>query len=135
MARVIERVAGHYEVQQEELGKAYQWRPGSVVVECKCGERASLTSSTTACDECGSDHTSTVWEGLAVKRVGDKTLHPWRYDGPGDREDDGLPYYRDLWLNSVSVYRGTVKGGHQGDKYALKLRNAGDSEGLLRLHT
>jgi hypothetical protein len=39
VARVIERVAEHYEAQDVELGRIYRWCPGSVVVECKCGER------------------------------------------------------------------------------------------------
>jgi hypothetical protein len=36
--RVIERVRGHYEVQEVECGKVYKWRPESVVVACECGE-------------------------------------------------------------------------------------------------
>lgn len=90
MAEVIERVEGRYEVQDVEFGRVYSWRPGGVVVECRCGERRTLTSSETVCG-CGADHAAVVDEEMVDRPVVDEDLHPWRYDA-GDREDAGIPY-------------------------------------------
>lgn len=84
--QVIERTEGHYDVQEVEFGTVYRWCPECVVVECVCGERLILTRSESTC-ECGTDHTSVVGEELAARRLGDETIHPWRYSG--DREDTG----------------------------------------------
>ena len=57
MARVIERVAEHYEAQDVELGR---------ISPC----------------ECGADHTAGVREELVLKAVDEDceaTRHPWRY--------------------------------------------------------
>lgn len=75
--RVIERVRGHYEVQDVEMGKIYKWRPESVVVECECGEELTLSALRTTCDECAADHGAIVGEVLEV-RPEDKVDHPWR---------------------------------------------------------
>lgn len=88
--RVIERVEARYEVQDVELGKVYRWRPESVVVECGCGERLSLSASRTDCDECGTDHAVAVREESSEGHQSDEALHPWRYSE--DREDDVLPF-------------------------------------------
>jgi hypothetical protein len=81
----------HYEVQEVEMGEVYTWRPGSVVVECDCGERPTLTASTTTCGGCGADHKAVAREGLVDDgRLGDETVHPWHY--AEDREGAGLPY-------------------------------------------
>jgi hypothetical protein len=85
----IKHTEGCYEVQDVEFGKVYRWRPESLVVECECGERPTLTRSETTCEWCGTDHTVTVGEGSIVGQLDDETLHPWRY--AGDREDTGLP--------------------------------------------
>jgi hypothetical protein len=40
VAKVIERVQAHYEVEDVEMGKVYTWRPQSVVVQCEeCVEK------------------------------------------------------------------------------------------------
>ncbi len=88
MANVVECVEGSYEVQDVEFGRVYKWRPERVVVECDCGERATLSGSGTTCG-CGADHTEVVREELAGSSE-DEVLHPWRY--AGDREDYSLPY-------------------------------------------
>ena len=85
---VIERAEGRYEVQDVEFGRVYKWRPERIVVECGCGERATLTACETAC-RCGADHAMVVREEM-VGCCEDETLHPWRY--AGDREDTGIPY-------------------------------------------
>jgi hypothetical protein len=61
---VIERVQAHYEVQDVEMGKVYRWCPESVVVECECGKKQTLTASKNACGECGADHRVIVDEVL-----------------------------------------------------------------------
>jgi hypothetical protein len=69
------------------FGKVYAWHPGSVVIECDCGERLTLTGSKTVCG-CGADHEATIREELSARKPGGGGLHPWRYSA--DREDVGL---------------------------------------------
>jgi hypothetical protein len=92
MLTMVERVEGHYEVQDVEFGQVYRWCPECVVVECDCGERLSLTGSTTVCSWCGAAHTDIVQEEQDIKGqlLRDEDLHPWRY--AGDREDIGIPF-------------------------------------------
>jgi hypothetical protein len=91
-AKVIERVEGHYEVQEVPFGQVYSWCPGRLVLACTCGEELILTSSMpTPCPRCGADHTMyVIQEELTTWLLGDEALHPWRY--AGDRKDAGLPY-------------------------------------------
>ncbi|HZY57915.1 MAG TPA: hypothetical protein VFE09_08990 [Rubrobacteraceae bacterium] len=84
--QVIMSTAGRYEVQELEFGQVYKWHPETVVVECDCGERPTLTSSTTTC-ECGADHAAVVREWLAFRRR-EEVARPWRYYSGGDA---GLP--------------------------------------------
>ena len=63
MTTVIDRIEGHYEVQELPYGKDYVWNPECVVVECDCRERLTLTASETTC-KCGADHTGLVQEEL-----------------------------------------------------------------------
>ena len=44
MAKVIERVQAHYEVHDVEMGKVYRWHPESIVLECNCGNKLTLTA-------------------------------------------------------------------------------------------
>lgn len=85
--RVVGRVAGHYEVQEElEFGLIYRWCPQCVVVECRCGKSMSLTRSDIlgigpGC-ECGMDHTDSVREEVAYHLLDEdyeSHRHPWRY--------------------------------------------------------
>ena len=86
-----EHTEARYDVQEVEMGKVYTWRPESIVVECGCGERTTLTASTTTCGECGANHADAAREGLDGGGAGDEAAHhPWRY--AKDREDGGLPY-------------------------------------------
>ena len=90
MVAIVEQTEGHYDVQEVEFGRVYRWCLQCVIVDCDCGERLSLTASSTAvCRRCGADHTATVRAELAPKRLGDEVLRPWRY--AGDREGAGLP--------------------------------------------
>ncbi len=78
MATILERTEGHYDVQEVEFGMVYRWCPESVVVECDCGERPTLTSSSITC-ECGADYAAIVWEEFTARRPEDDELaHPWR---------------------------------------------------------
>jgi ribosomal protein S27AE len=78
VTQVIERVEAHYEVQRvEEMDTLYRWCPESVVIECECGERATLAASRSACGECGADHEAIIEEVLNVRQE-DKVEHPWR---------------------------------------------------------
>ena len=77
MAKLIERVEAHYEVQEVEMGKVYRWHPESIVVECYCGKKPTLTASTNACSECGADHRTIVEEVLEGSGE-DEVYHPWR---------------------------------------------------------
>jgi hypothetical protein len=87
---MIEHTEARYEVQDVEMGEVYTWRPESVVVECDCGKRPTLTASKTTCGGCGADHKTVAQEWLDVERLGDEAAHPWRY--AEDRGDAGLPY-------------------------------------------
>jgi hypothetical protein len=65
VAKVIERTRARYEVEDVEYGKVYRWKPESVVVECGCGEKTSLTHLETACEECGAEHrasSESIWQ-------------------------------------------------------------------------
>jgi hypothetical protein len=80
VAKVIERVHAHYEVQDVEMGKVYRWRPESVVVECECGKKPILTASKHICVECRADHRVIVEEVLEARPEEEEEVmdHPWR---------------------------------------------------------
>jgi hypothetical protein len=91
MAKVIERACARYEVEEVEYGKVYRWQPETVVVECTCGEEASLTPSEPACEECGAEYKGLVREDLSdLQPKNDEYVHPWRYWN--DEDDKTLPY-------------------------------------------
>jgi hypothetical protein len=88
---VIERIAEHYDVQEMPYGRAYHWAPKSILVECDCGERLTLSGSVTTCPWCGAD-----WAGMVREKevVGhhlsrDEVRHPWRYWHSA--ENEGVP--------------------------------------------
>ncbi len=92
VAKVIERVRARYEIEDVKHGKVYKWQPETVVVECTCGEKMSLTDSETTCKECAAEHIGLVRENVPdLQPQGDEDIHPWRYTN--DDEDNGaLPY-------------------------------------------
>jgi (Z)-2-((N-methylformamido)methylene)-5-hydroxybutyrolactone dehydrogenase len=45
VAKVIERVEAHYEVQDVEMGTVYRWQPESIVVECYCGKEPTILTN------------------------------------------------------------------------------------------
>ena len=96
--RVVMSTKGHYEVTEVEYGRVYKWHPTQLVVECECGQRPTLTISTTACGECGEDYVEGIreWMGAVVaagapEEEDDKVTHPWRY-WHSSKEDSRLPY-------------------------------------------
>ena len=93
VARVIEKIDAYYDVQQLEFGRAYKWRPGSVLLKCECEEMVYLTASESACEGCGAEHTRLVREGLTERRLeaDERVLHPWRYSAQSDASTS-LPY-------------------------------------------
>ena len=77
MAKVIECLKAHYEVQDLEMGKVYRWCPQKVELQCSCGEQLTLSAFKTTCPECGADHAAIIEEVLEA-RPEDKGDHPWR---------------------------------------------------------
>ena len=88
---VIERIAGHYEIEEVVFGWVYRWHPESILIECECGETVSLTATMTTCEECGAEHTGLVREDLNHRQLGDENLHPWR-NSEIRTATAGLPY-------------------------------------------
>jgi hypothetical protein len=83
MVRIIERVQAHYESREMPFGKVYEWHPACVVLECDCGEKVTLTatSTTTTCGRCSADLSTFVYEIREREgRLPDKLTHPWFYD-------------------------------------------------------
>jgi hypothetical protein len=62
VAKVIERLNAHYEVQDVPMGKVYRWCPERVLVECDCGETPTLAASATICGKCGEDYALLIQE-------------------------------------------------------------------------
>ncbi len=79
VVRVLECVGAHCEVQDVQRARVYRWRPATIVLECECGERTTLTSSNTACAGCGADHTEVFSEVLETRMEEDEGEHPWRF--------------------------------------------------------
>ena len=82
--KVIERVDARYDIQELELGKVYKWRPESLLIQCECGQRTTLTPSDTTCEKCTKEHIDLVGEALRDQRerrrwLREEQLHPWRY--------------------------------------------------------
>ena len=75
MATIIRHTEEHYEVHEIPYGRDYNWCPESVIVECDCGERLSLTATETTCT-CGADHTALVQEGLNSLASSEQTPSP-----------------------------------------------------------
>ena len=83
MVQILERVEAHYESREMPFGKVYVWHPAYVALECDCGEKVTLTatSTTTTCGRCGTELDTFVNE--IREREGplpEKLTHPWFYD-------------------------------------------------------
>jgi hypothetical protein len=83
MVQILERVQAHYESRELPFGKVYEWHPACVALDCDCGEKVTLsaTSTTTTCSRCGADLGTFVYEIREREgRLPDKLTHPWFYD-------------------------------------------------------
>ncbi len=82
MIQILERVEAHYESREVPFGKVYEWHPAHVLLECECGEKWTLsaTSTITTC-KCGLDLGAFVRD-LREREGGlrDELTHPWFYD-------------------------------------------------------
>ena len=95
MVQILDRVQAHYETREVPFGKTYEWHPAYVALECDCGEKATLSatsSTTTTCRGCGAD-LGTFVDDLRESqgRLPDKLTHPWSYDA----EERAEQHYHD----------------------------------------
>ncbi len=92
--RVVERVAGHYNVEEVEFGKVYKWVPANAHIECDCGQSFTVEGATAAssCPRCGTEHTVVV-EGLE--------------DKPLTKEEAYYPTHREYeaWMKGEGSHR------------------------------
>jgi 5-methylcytosine-specific restriction endonuclease McrA len=84
MVQTIEHVQAHYEVHEVPFGITYEWHPANVALECDCGEKVTLsaTSTITTCSGCGADLDDTFVHFISEREghLPDKLTHPWFYD-------------------------------------------------------
>ena len=81
--KIIVRVEGHYEVHETPFSRAYDWYPACVILECECGEKLTLTGSSTvaACRQCGINHSSVIQDIQEREgRLQREATHPWYFD-------------------------------------------------------
>ena len=80
VVKVLECVGEHYKVQDVQRARVYKWYPAAVALECECGERLTLTSSTPICFKCWADHTDVFAEVLGNgMEEDDEGEHPWHF--------------------------------------------------------
>jgi hypothetical protein len=81
--KIIERVEAHYESREMPFGKVYEWHPACVALECDCGEKVTLTatSTITTCRRCCAD-LGGFFRDIKERegRLPDELTHPWFYD-------------------------------------------------------
>ena len=83
MVQILERLQAHYESREMPFATVYEWHPATVVLECECGEKVTLsaTSTTTTCSWCGAELGTFAFEIREREgRLPDKLTHPWFYD-------------------------------------------------------
>ncbi len=88
MTKILERIEGHYEVHEGPFSRAYTWHPAYVTLECGCGERFTLSAtSTTATCQCGTDYGALISDLQEREdRLPDKSVHPWHHDAQEQAE-------------------------------------------------
>jgi hypothetical protein len=83
MVQIVQRVEAHYQNREVPFGKVYEWHPAYVALECDCGEKVTLsaTSTTTTCSRCDAD-LGTFVLGIREREgpLADNLTHPWFYD-------------------------------------------------------
>jgi hypothetical protein len=83
MVQIIERAQAHYESREMPFGKVYEWHPAYAALECDCGEKVTLsaTSTTTTYSGCGAELGTFVHEIREREgRLADNLTHHWFYD-------------------------------------------------------
>ena len=116
MTKIVERVEGHYEVSESPFIRNYEWHPAYVTLECGCGERFTLTaSSTTATCRCGTDYRALIRDIQEREgQLADKSTHPWHHDAQEQaeqhRQDEAVYSEDSLWrYNDVTSGLGDDK--------------------------
>jgi hypothetical protein len=83
MVQILERDEAHYESRKLPFATVYEWHPAAVDLECDCGEKVTLsaTSTTTTCSGCGAE-LGTFVLGIREREgsLPDNLTHPWFYD-------------------------------------------------------
>ncbi len=95
---VIERIAGHYDVQEIPFGRAYHWSPEQVVLKCsKCSKRitykrSEVVGSEVLRCECGKANTARIRGELSIQ-VLDETYEPYHRPWRSwvTTKDSGIP--------------------------------------------
>jgi hypothetical protein len=101
MVQILERVEAHYENREMPFGKVYEWHPAYVTLKCDCGEKVTLsaTSTTRTCGRCSADLGTFVYDIREREgRLPDKLTHPWFYDAKEraeQHERDEADYSKD----------------------------------------
>src|SRR5829696_2933673 len=83
MVQILQRVQAHYESREMPFGKVYEWHPAYVALECDCGQKVTLsaTSTTSTCSGCGAELGTFVNDIRERQgRLPDKLTRPWFYD-------------------------------------------------------
>jgi hypothetical protein len=83
MVQILQRLQARYESREMPFGKVYEWHPVCVALECDCGEKVTLsaTSTTTTCSRCGAELGSFAVDIREREgRLPDNLTHPWFYD-------------------------------------------------------
>lgn len=79
--KVIEHVEAHYDTREVPFGKTYEWHPGYIILECGCGEKRTLSSTSARRCRCGADHGVLIRDLLEKEdRLREKVTHPWHHD-------------------------------------------------------
>ena len=47
MVQILERINAHYESREMPFATVYEWYPASVALECECGEKVTLSATST----------------------------------------------------------------------------------------
>jgi hypothetical protein len=89
--QIVERTAGHYEVQDVEWGKVFMWVPGNTLIECDCGQSFTAEGATAAsCPRCDADHTGVASRGLGGKPLAEEEAYrPTRREYEAWMKDEG----------------------------------------------
>jgi hypothetical protein len=91
VAKVIEYVEAHYEVDEIEMGTLYRWCPEKVVIECDCEQSFTAEGARAAsCPRCDADYTGVASRGLGGKPLTEEEAYrPTRGEYEAWMKDEG----------------------------------------------